>query len=115
MLSIIQKLPSFAVFFLIVFIYFSETLPLSNKNLVKNSYNSKEAPIVLNNEVDNHVLKKRQRRGGARRRQRNRRQIRNLVSSLNLQLVRLQLQIQSLQQQLSSRVLLLTTTTTMGG
>uniref|UniRef100_A0A0K0E6C3 Uncharacterized protein n=1 Tax=Strongyloides stercoralis TaxID=6248 RepID=A0A0K0E6C3_STRER len=109
MLSIIRKLPSFAVFFLMIFIYLSKTLPINDKNLIKNSYNLKEAPVVLNNEVDDHVLKKRQ-RGAARRRRRNRREIRNLVSGLSAQLVQLQLQVQVLQQQLSSRVLLLTTT-----
>uniref|UniRef100_A0A0K0E0M6 BZIP domain-containing protein n=1 Tax=Strongyloides stercoralis TaxID=6248 RepID=A0A0K0E0M6_STRER len=110
MLSIIKKLFSFAVFFLIFFIYLCTTTPLSDKNLVKNSYNSKEAPIVLNNEVDDRVLKKRQLNAAARRRRRNRREIRSLVNRLNTQLLQLQLQVQSLQQQLSSRVLLLTTT-----
>uniref|UniRef100_A0A0K0E0M5 BZIP domain-containing protein n=1 Tax=Strongyloides stercoralis TaxID=6248 RepID=A0A0K0E0M5_STRER len=117
MLSIIKKLPLIAVFFLFFFIYLSNTTPISDKNLVKNSYNPKEGPIVLNNEVDDRVLKKRQLNAAARRRRRNRREINRIVSRINMQILQLQLQIQSLQQQLSSRVLLLTTTTTtmMGG
>uniref|UniRef100_A0A0K0E0M8 BZIP domain-containing protein n=1 Tax=Strongyloides stercoralis TaxID=6248 RepID=A0A0K0E0M8_STRER len=111
--SIIKKLPSFAVFFLIGFIYFSKTIPTNDKNLVKNSYNLKEVPVVLNDEVDDHVLKKRQRSAAARRRRRNRREINRIVGRINTQILQLQQQIQSLQQQLSSRVLLLTTTVLM--
>uniref|UniRef100_A0A0K0ETC6 BZIP domain-containing protein n=1 Tax=Strongyloides stercoralis TaxID=6248 RepID=A0A0K0ETC6_STRER len=112
MFSITKKLTLSTFFLLIVSLYFSEILAFNDKNLIGHSFNLKEVPVILNNEIDNHILKKRQRRN---RRRRNRRHLENRINNINALIVQLTIQVQALQQQLSSRAELLTTTTTMPG
>uniref|UniRef100_A0A0K0E6B1 BZIP domain-containing protein n=1 Tax=Strongyloides stercoralis TaxID=6248 RepID=A0A0K0E6B1_STRER len=113
MFSVIKKLHLPAFFYLIFFLYFFKTLALNNKNLVEHSGILNVAPVVLNNEVDDHILKKRQR---GRRRERGRRRklgikkLKRFVSRINTRMSLLKQQIQSLQKQLSSKMELITTT-----
>ncbi|CEF71061.1 Hypothetical protein SRAE_X000038800 [Strongyloides ratti] len=63
-----KNLSSLVFIILVGFLFISKTYELINQNIADNSLTVKDVPIVvLNDEVDNHNIEKRQRRGRNRR------------------------------------------------